>query len=1859
MSTVADNVVVADDPISNGHQVHDSASSFETPSKLVTEGEAVEADLNGVRESALGAEDVSGAGDNTDDTLVTASSDETLAAETSVGVLCVTKLVDDMEPEAPALHTSDSDKENTTLIHDSEPLANAHHKSLFVEESEQLITLTVASCDKPTSLAELVQEDAVEFSDTVISDIPKDELPITDSTDNSTDTEIPFVDVATVIVEASKASLNDGEPPIAASTGPDSSLSDLVITSINGVGSTTDAEPSHCQDETPISHPSIKMSPTVDMLEEVVVPPAVAAEEISPMAAEPELAVVEHACDPIEAEASSVGEEPAATKTVVPASIVSVAETAPEGENISDEPESALVEAESALVETQYSTAEPGITPKTHEAAPILREVVVEESPACEPDEEPAVILEPTPEATESEPIEDIAVTVEPGTEVAESDPTEETVLVSEAVATATIAEISGAEAEEFVAEVDARIAAEKEANKESQVAIDAEDEPAAPTEPEVEVFFPEVVSAPAEAATVLSTESEESAIAPTMALEVPVESVVAAEPVSVDAHDSISADPEPVTVPDLEPIAATEADFVAAPGLEPATVESEAPAVVDAELTEPAVESLVVETVHIDVEPPSSNVSFVEDPEVDFAYADEPQTPLAEGIPVFEEPVLDAADVQSEVQVEESSVEETVEVIPIDAVTPTGEPAPVEEVAAEEVVAVEVVVTVEDFPVGEPAAVEETVLVEETTEVEETIPAEEVIPVDVAAGEPASIKEVPLVEAVAIEEHAPVEEIALIEDVTPIESAALVESSQPVEEAVNEAEPTVEELAASVDDCLALEEATPSVYAADVEVPLPTAEVSSPEEPAASIEGPLIAPEEAFAETAAPVISLAGDASTVQEAFAPFVEVLVGEDVPAVEEHSVLAEADVPGSGTVEELSASVEEHAPVAVEDTPVREDQPIAIEGTLADAEEPIFVDDQIPPTMDETPLLAEAPSDADGPVLEATSAAAEPYVPEEESAIVVVLDETITEAAVVASVEEDIHVVEEPLEPSDVEAPEPVVHEEAAAPAGDHGPVAVEDTLVQPVTIEETPATEEASVSVDDQIPLAMNEISLIAEVASAADKLTLDDSPTTEEPSAPEEEPTAASIVEVPPIAGEAATAPEEITSKAEEIIPVFEAAPTTPADPMLDDASSPEGTTLVAEESIVDSDASVTELSVAVEEPAPAASEASIVDEVVLEDIHATLEHTENALFTSEEAKNELEDSRLAEAPVSLPEQPFGEDSLPTAPIVKEFVLVPAEPEILEQLHVVTSQVSVNGEHSEVDKDSEPSSEIEVTEAVEQPDATAVEEVTEQKEIATSSPLNVATGIERPSSPWTPSYSVMTQGPGVPDEEHVNTYVGDDDAAPAQSQTPEIIVDEVAADVPEAVADTEVSGQSQVEVLHLAEEQVTLGEPEELRPKSPWTPSYSVTVQGNVAQTNEGLDDLEQLPPSAVQSVATEGFEEQPAPFTEALISGDVTSSTTVVADVHATLSTTLDESDVPDSAVEAETLQDVASEQGINAQAEPSVPTSPEPATVEEVPEEEIEQGSFIVGDESTQLGATDSDRERSSSPWTPSYSVTGLELASALEDQAVAKDGEFVEHGSFIIETQSPAVVEGAPEVKSDSELLTPVDDLVGERPKSPWTPSYSVTKQGPNDAVEEVEKLDELEHLPGPLSSIPAFATDEEPIPPVLITTTRASVDEPVMAETPSCSEDDVTVSELSKTYGDVEASGAPIAQEIPQTFPVLEEPQKIANKKPSLSAVYELNAAEVTESSTLRIDIPTHNGANRNRLESTTSSRFFPGGWFSSSPKVPEEGRASLDVAAGEFVHKSSVENTPTTDPTTALPSAVEEDKEKKSRWCTIM
>ncbi|OCH94441.1 hypothetical protein OBBRIDRAFT_145536 [Obba rivulosa] len=75
--------------------------------------------------------------------------------------------------------------------------------------------------------------------------------------------------------------------------------------------------------------------------------------------------------------------------------------------------------------------------------------------------------------------------------------------------------------------------------------------------------------------------------------------------------------------------------------------------------------------------------------------------------------------------------------------------------------------------------------------------------------------------------------------------------------------------------------------------------------------------------------------------------------------------------------------------------------------------------------------------------------------------------------------------------------------------------------------------------------------------------------------------------------------------------------------------------------------------------------------------------------------------------------------------------------------------------------------------------------------------------------------------------------------------------------------------------------------------------------------------------------------------------------------------------------------------------------------------------------------------------------------------------------------------------------------------------------------------------------------------------------------------------------------------------------------------------------------------------RARLESTTSSRFFPGGWFSSAPKSSDGGRTSLDHAAGEF-SKSPASPTvsPAVEASVSSPTNSAAEQERK-KWCTIM
>ena len=97
---------------------------------------------------------------------------------------------------------------------------------------------------------------------------------------------------------------------------------------------------------------------------------------------------------------------------------------------------------------------------------------------------------------------------------------------------------------------------------------------------------------------------------------------------------------------------------------------------------------------------------------------------------------------------------------------------------------------------------------------------------------------------------------------------------------------------------------------------------------------------------------------------------------------------------------------------------------------------------------------------------------------------------------------------------------------------------------------------------------------------------------------------------------------------------------------------------------------------------------------------------------------------------------------------------------------------------------------------------------------------------------------------------------------------------------------------------------------------------------------------------------------------------------------------------------------------------------------------------------------------------------------------------------------------------------------------------------------------------------------------------------------------------------------------------------------------------------------KADVPSPEGVSpttRKRLESTASSRFFPGSWFSTAPKVAGEGRTSLEIAQGEFIPSKPTspadDQPPSPVPEDALSDDDEDDdkseEEEKRRWCVIM
>ncbi|KZT22365.1 hypothetical protein NEOLEDRAFT_1171378 [Neolentinus lepideus HHB14362 ss-1] len=1303
---------------------------------------------------------------------------------------------------------------------------------------------------------------------------------------------------------------------------------------------------------------------------------------------------------------------------------------------------------------------------------------------------------------------------------------------------------------------------------------------------------------------------------------------------------------------------------------------------------------------------------------------------PETEAEPIAEEGLALVAESDVIPLMDESSAIQTA--IPESA--PLAEEASSKEPASEEAV----LVPIEE---AELEAVEEDV--SEPAEEAVSAPAEEVLEPAPVSEEGVALPEEPLAENTARQEVAPepVEEATYVPIEEAPEPAPVTEEGVPVpEEAVVEPPASDEAEAAAVEEASVLEETVVELPVTEEAAPEPAEEapesvleevdvqeedVPAPVElalePAAVTKEGLPVPDEPANEEAVPESAPveAPEESAANEEAAPaskpveVTEPLVAEEIP---EAVLVTEEGVP----VQTEEVLVEEVAAESAHEEPAAEE---AISGELATEE---HATEEVPSTTEET-----APSE---PVAEETAtegSAAEEVVVDAPAVGEPQTEVTIAEETVVEEPAQEQPVTEEPAaEESVVEAPapeEPTIEDAAA-----EEPVSEEQGTIEPIVEEAVAmerATEEESVA-EEAAPEpaeAATEETIVQEAAPEPETATVD-----------EAQQASLEEVEVPSTLKEEPVVPVLDETSAETTFET-EATYQPEAEPVAEEESH---ASVVAESVVVRlMDESSTIQTTFSEEEKP-------VDEVEI-------------ISTDADAQCPAEDDKTpgadAEAPAAETEVPvdvaiaefetaIGESAIAIADEVSTPEAVPVEPEepAAGELTVeAESTVNINLEpkveptnvESVTDVETvgevEPSTESETatseSEAAEsastetpviQIDAAASEEDMKSTAVAsvvpeTGSMTPQELDEERPKSPWTPSYSVTIQG-------GAGTGVADNDEELAElSQLPppaEIEVTEDQAQSEPQITITEPQGDLAAEEERLAVQGEPTDEPsaesqeadtralspvpddvQEERPKSPWTPSYSVTTVGSglqeseIAAQEQEIEQLEQLPPTAVTK-------EPSSEVPEAIASFDAQMDDGVPAGEEPPPSSEVQGDDVSHNAADAKVpseneavpVADVTLiEEDLVSEDKEESPEE-EPMVQPEVSSPSLV--SWIALDSVGQIPPLAVDTSASEGPkslWTPSYSVTRTPELTAetlptdepvtqpptvvlpVVDSSVPERPKSPWTASYSV-TRSPdlrASVEpivDEPVIQAESADTLPVaqDSDTPERPKSPWTPSYSVTRQGSGLTPAEEGELSQLEQLPERVlseasqqdepaaeqSAIPTIITEEVP-PSDTVAEKSAEIHSGPVATGASItsSETDVAgdtftteaLDSLQKSTG----VGAVLVKAPEEPFPSAEDKAFGA----TLGPIDEDKVADGTSSTFLE---PGTDSTSRARHESTTSSRFFPGGWFSSAPTSPQEGRASLDSAQGEFTTRPTV---------SAAEDAekIEEEKKRKGRWCIIM
>lgn len=212
--------------------------------------------------------------------------------------------------------------------------------------------------------------------------------------------------------------------------------------------------------------------------------------------------------------------------------------------------------------------------------------------------------------------------------------------------------------------------------------------------------------------------------------------------------------------------------------------------------------------------------------------------------------------------------------------------------------------------------------------------------------------------------------------------------------------------------------------------------------------------------------------------------------------------------------------------------------------------------------------------------------------------------------------------------------------------------------------------------------------------------------------------------------------------------------------------------------------------------------------------------------------------------------------------------------------------------------------------------------------------------------------------------------------------------------------------------------------------------------------------------------------------------------------------------------------------------------------------------------------------------------------------------------------------------------------------ERPKSPWTPSYSVTTLA--GAPPDNQDVAAIAPLPAAVTAAAPPAVLQRNASTASLGTAPAEQPErPKSPWTPSYSVTKQGSVEAEAAEAHVQSKLAQLAQERAAGSPKANSDVAFP-ASPSESYVpflpYTFLLVADGGFGGVRLQPPASpKSGERDRFDSVSSSRFFPGGWFSSSPKLGTDGLP--DNEEGGFAEPPV--------------SAVELDADERKRWCVVM